>query len=120
MSARHRLAIVGLGMAQKPHIKSLEELSDRVEIAAGYSPSAERRAAFAAAHRHPVVDDLDRIFRDRSIDTVAILTPPNTHLELVERCAAAGKHVLLEKPVDGTVARAARNAPSPARRRSKR
>ena len=106
MSPRRRFAIVGLGMALKPHIRSLEELSDRVEIAACYAPSAERRKAFSAAHGYPVVDDLDRMLSDRSIEAVVILTPPNTHLELVERCAAAGKHVLLEKPIDGTVARA--------------
>ncbi len=35
-----------------------------------------------------------------------ILKPPNTHLELVERCARAGKHVLLEKPLDVSTARA--------------
>jgi predicted dehydrogenase len=37
---------------------------------------------------------------------VFVLTPPTTHLELVEQCAKAGKHVLLEKPVDVTTARA--------------
>jgi UDP-N-acetyl-2-amino-2-deoxyglucuronate dehydrogenase len=108
VSPRRRVAIVGLGMALKPHIRSLEELSDRVEIAACYAPSAERRKAFSAAHGYPVLDDLDRMLSDRSIEVVVILTPPNTHLELVERCAAAGKHVLLEKPIDGTVARARR------------
>lgn len=104
--SKHRAAIVGLGMALKPHLKSLEELSDRVEIAAAYTPSAERRKAFAAANRHPVVDALDPILADKSIDVVFILTPPATHLELVERCAAAGKHVLLEKPIDVSSERA--------------
>ena len=108
MSTRRRIAIIGLGMALKPHIRSLEELTDRVEIAAGYAPSAERRKAFAAAHGYPVADDLESVLRDRTIEAAVILTPPNTHLELVERCAAAGKHVLLEKPIDGTVARARR------------
>jgi predicted dehydrogenase len=37
---------------------------------------------------------------------VIVLTPPNTHLELVRRAAAAGKHILLEKPLETTVARA--------------
>lgn len=37
-----------------------------------------------------------------------VLTPPNTHLELVERCAAAGKHVLLEKPLEISTLRAER------------
>src|SRR4029077_10335669 len=108
MSTRRRLAIVGLGMALKPHIRSLEELSDRVEIAACYAPSAERRKAFSAAHGYPVVDDLDGILRDRSIQAAVLLTPPYTHLEPVDRGATVGKHVLLEKPIDGTVARARR------------
>jgi predicted dehydrogenase len=95
-------------MALKPHLQSLEELSGRVEIAACFTPSAERRKAFAAAGKHPVVDGLDVILADRSIDIVFVLTPPMSHLELVERCAAAGKHVLLEKPTDVTSERAAK------------
>jgi len=108
VSTRRRIAIIGLGMALKPHIRGLEELSERVEIAACYAPSAERRKAFSAAHGYPVVDDLEGVLRDRTIEAAVILTPPNTHLELVERCAAAGKHVLLEKPIDATVVRARR------------
>jgi UDP-N-acetyl-2-amino-2-deoxyglucuronate dehydrogenase len=37
---------------------------------------------------------------------VLLITPPNTHLELVSRCTAAGKHVLLEKPLEISTARA--------------
>ena len=49
---------------------------------------------------------LDPILEDRSIGAVAVLTPPNTHLEIVARLARAGKHVLLEKPLDVSTARA--------------
>lgn len=104
----HRVAIVGLGMALKPHLSSLEELAGRVEIAACFTPSAERRKAFAAVSNHPVVDTLDVVLADRGIDVVLLLTPPKTHLDLVEKCAAAGKHVLLEKPTDVTSERAAK------------
>jgi len=100
--SKHRVAIVGLGMALKPHLQSLEQLADRVEIAACFTPSPERRKSFAAANTHPVVDSLERILSDRSIDIVLLLTPPMSHLDLVGRCAAAGKHVLLEKPTDVT------------------
>lgn len=103
--AKHRVGIIGLGMALKPHLKSLEELPDRIEIAACFTPSAERRKAFAAANKHPIVDSLDAILGDKSIDVVFVLTPPMSHLELVEQCAAAGKHVLLEKPIDFTSVR---------------
>ena len=103
---RHRIAIVGLGMALKPHALSLKDLADRVEVAAAFAPSAARREEAAKAWGLPVVDSLDRIIADRSIDTVLILTPPWTHTDLVNQAAAAGKHVLLEKPVEANAARA--------------
>lgn len=101
-----KVGLVGLGMAVTPHAKSLLDLKDRVEVAYAYSPSASRRAAFGARFAFPQCDRLDTILNDRSVDAVLLLTPPNTHLELVSRCARAGKHVLLEKPLEIDTARA--------------
>lgn len=98
--SRRRIAIIGLGMASAPHAKSLIDLADRVEVAAAFSPSAERRQAFAATYGFPTCEDAEAIFGDPSIDAVLLLTPPNTHLDLVRRAAAAGKHILLEKPLE--------------------
>ena len=103
---RHRIALIGLGMAVTPHAKSLLDLSDRVEVAYAFSPTAVRRKAFSANFSFPLCDSLETIFSDKSVDAVAILSPPNTHLELVRQAAAAGKHVLLEKPVECTTAAA--------------
>ena len=94
------MALVGLGMAVRPHAQSYLDLAERVDLAYAYSPSAERRAAFAEQFPFPLAESLDQILADDSVDAVSLLTPPNTHLELVERCAAAGKHVLLEKPLE--------------------
>jgi predicted dehydrogenase len=104
--AKLNVAIVGLGMAVTPHARSYLDLADRVSVRYAYSPSRERRDAFAAKFPFPLAGDLDTVLRDKAVDAVAILTPPNTHLELVERCAAAGKHVLLEKPLEITTDRA--------------
>jgi predicted dehydrogenase len=104
--ARHRIGIVGLGMALKPHALSLADLADRVEVAAAFAPSAARREDAAKAWGLPVVDSLDRIMADRSLDQVLILTPPWTQTDLVNQAAAAGKHVLLENPVEANAARA--------------
>ena len=101
-----RCAIIGLGMAVTPHAKSLIDLHDRLEVAASYSPTAERRDAFAAKFGLPVTGDLDAIVDDPSIDYAVLLTPPNARAELVGRLAAAGKHVLMEKPVERTTAAA--------------
>jgi UDP-N-acetyl-2-amino-2-deoxyglucuronate dehydrogenase len=103
-----RLGIVGLGMAVTPHAKSLLDLKARVEVASAFSPSRDRRARFAERFPFPQCDRLETILEDRSVDAVLVLTPPNTHLELVERCAAAGKHVLLEKPLEISTLRAER------------
>src|SRR5882724_3545600 len=103
---RRRVAIIGLGMAVTPHAKSLLDLADRVEVAAAFSRSPERAAAFARQFPIPTTNDLDAIVDDPSITAVLILTPPWSHLDLVRRMAGAGKHILLEKPVEATTARA--------------
>jgi UDP-N-acetyl-2-amino-2-deoxyglucuronate dehydrogenase len=103
------IAVVGLGMAHKPHIESLRELSaeGRARIVACHTPGAERREAFAKAHPDlPLAADLGAVLADPAVDGVILLTPPMTHADLVAKCAAAGKHVLLEKPLDVTVERA--------------
>jgi predicted dehydrogenase len=101
-----RLGIVGLGMAVAPHAKSLQDL--KVEVAYAYSPTAARRTQFAQRFPFPLTDSLEKILEDRSVNAVLILTPPNTHLELVEKFAAAGKHILLEKPLEISIDRAER------------
>ena len=93
-------------MAVPPHAQSLVDLHDRVDVVAGYSPTRERRDAFAQRFGFPVSDDLDALVDDPSIGAALILTPPRTHLPLVERFATAGKHVLLEKPLEADTARA--------------
>ena len=103
---KHRIALIGLGMAVTPHAKSLVDLADRVDVAYAFSPSESRRKAFATKFPFPLCDRLDTILADRSVDCVEILTPPNTHLDLVRQCAAAGKHILLEKPLEVSTERA--------------
>ena len=93
-------------MAVVPHARSLLDLADRVEVAYAFSPSAARRAKFAEKFPFRQCDRLETILEDGSVDAVAVLTPPNTHLDIVKRCAAARKHVLLEKPLEITTVRA--------------
>jgi len=103
---RTRVAIVGLGMAVGPHAKSLVDLKDKAEVVWAMSPTAARREAFAKNFPFPTTGDLDQVIGDKSVDALLVLTPPNTHLEIVQKAAAAGKHVLLEKPLDVNTERA--------------
>ena len=88
---RRRIGVIGLGMASAPHAQSLIDLRDRVEVAGCFSPSAERRAAFAARHGLPTVDRMEALLEDPTLSAVLLLTPPDSHDELVARCAAARK-----------------------------
>jgi UDP-N-acetyl-2-amino-2-deoxyglucuronate dehydrogenase len=101
-----KVGLIGLGMAVTPHAKSLLDLKERAQVAYAYSPSAARRKSFAERFPFPQCDRLETILEDRSVNAVLVLTPPNTHLEIASRCAAAGKHVLLEKPLEISTARA--------------
>ena len=103
---RLRLAIVGLGMAVTPHARGLTDLSDRIEVLHAFAPSAARRDAFAERFPFPVTDSLDRILGDERVEAVAVFSPANTHAEIGLACARAGKHVLMEKPLDITTERA--------------
>jgi len=93
-------------MAVTPHAQSLADLAARVNVIGAYSRTPARRASFAARFPFPVTGDLDALVDDPSIEAAMILTPPRTHLPLVERFAAAGKHVLLEKPLEADTTRA--------------
>jgi UDP-N-acetyl-2-amino-2-deoxyglucuronate dehydrogenase len=106
MTTRHRIALIGLGMGATPHAQSLVDLEHRVEVVAACTRSVERAEAFGARFAFPLRRDIDAVIADPGVDCVLIATPPGSHLELAERCAAAGKHVLLEKPVELSLPRA--------------
>jgi len=59
------------------------------------------------AERHPgcrAYADLDELCADPGVEAVWVAGPNDRHVEHTERCLAAGKHVLLEKPMATTLA----------------
>ncbi|SDJ02436.1 Predicted dehydrogenase [Paraburkholderia steynii] len=105
---KSRIAIVGAGLAATPHALALNELNDEVEVVGVVGRSAERLERFANTYGFPIASSFNAVLDDARVDAVLVLTPPHTHLELVEQAAAARKHVLLEKPLDISMPRAER------------
>ena len=101
------VGIIGLGMATKPHMTSLRELeaAGRAKIVGGFAPSPERRHTFAEKWKVPVFDTQDELLTRPDLDLILILTTPGTHLRVAEAVAKAGKHIIVEKPVEVTVSR---------------
>jgi UDP-N-acetyl-2-amino-2-deoxyglucuronate dehydrogenase len=104
------IAVVGLGMALKPHAQALVDLqrSGEAVVAGVWSPSEARRRQAADAYGFPVRESFDAIAADPAIDAVLLLTPPNARMAFVEVLARAKKHILMEKPVERTTPDAVR------------
>jgi predicted dehydrogenase len=97
---RTGVGVIGTGMASPPHGKSLAALKDCIEVCGVYSPNRERRERFADTFGFPAVSSDDDIINNPRISTVLLLTPPNAREALVAQLAGAGKHILMEKPVE--------------------
>ena len=97
---RVRIAVVGCGyIAQAEHIPCL--LAARgCELAAIVEPRPKTRAALAERLSVPAFAALEDLLSDRpEIDAVDICATPMAHPPLIEAAAAAGKHILVEKPL---------------------
>jgi predicted dehydrogenase len=92
-----RFGVLGTGYwAQEAHASALAA-SDQVELVAVWGRDPARTDAVArrfgiAGHR-----DLDRLLAE--VDAVAIAVPPDVQAQLALRAAAAGRHLLLDKPL---------------------
>ena len=74
-----------------------------IEVAACFTRSAEKRAAFAQKYNCAAADSFESILADPEIDAIINTTPNNIHLETTRQAAKAGKHVFLDKPIANSV-----------------
>ena len=98
-------AVLGCGGIGRWHARQLQTLpGTRLVAMADPSEAVRKRAArdFAV----PVVASADEILARQDVEAVTICTPPATHTGLAHAAAAAGKHVLVEKPLALTAAEA--------------
>jgi predicted dehydrogenase len=102
------VVLVGLGPGSEPHLVSLAALKPRVELLWCISNSANPKRPDLIPAGARVSSDLAQALADPQVDAVVLATPANTHLALAAQVLAAGKHLLMEKPLDVSLARAER------------
>ena len=93
-----RAAIVGIGRWGRTLVGAVQRQSDKFHFVAGHTRTRNKAEAFCAEHGIVLSESLDDILRDPGIDAVVFATPHSEHGPQVERAAAAGKHVFMEKP----------------------
>ncbi|MGW6130312.1 Gfo/Idh/MocA family protein [Cellulomonas sp. NPDC055163] len=100
--SRLRFAVVGCGVIAPTHVRALLELADRVELVACSDVLPERARALAdefGLEARPYED----VLADPTIDAVSVCTPSGRHAEVGVPALLAGKHVVVEKPMDVSV-----------------
>jgi len=98
-----RFGLAGTGhWARIVHVPALASTAG-IELAGVWGRNAEAAAAIAGSYKCDWFDTFDALLS--AVDAVAFAVPPDVQAGLAIRAAAAGRHLLLEKPIatsDGT------------------
>jgi predicted dehydrogenase len=94
------VAIVGTGFGQKIHLPGFQQ-HPRTEVVAIYHRHRDKAQAIAREQDIPLASDhLAEILASPDVDVVSISTPPFLHYDMAKMTLEAGKHLLLEKPLN--------------------
>jgi len=94
------IAILGTSSIAASYVSQLRRI-DGVSVDWVYSRSLGHAREFSSRWGVPRgTDELDRILEDAAVTAVVILSDPSRHVDLASKALAAGKHMLVEKPLD--------------------
>jgi predicted dehydrogenase len=97
------ILLVGAGFIAEVHATAITA-SPRATLVAVVDSNRDRAAAFSRHHGGiPHTNNLTEALARQDVDAVVLCTPNHTHAHLGTTIAAAGKHLLVEKPLATTV-----------------
>ena len=98
-----RFALVGCGSIAPSQAQALKELPEIARLTHCVDLAPDRARDFAAKHGICAAT-WEEVLRDPAIDAVTLCTPSGLHGELAAAALRAGKHVIVEKPMEVSVA----------------
>lgn len=102
---RFSVAIVGCGIGRSHIVEGYQPNADKFEVRALCDLNVERMTAVADEFGVPLrVTNFDDLLAMDDIDIIDICTPPGLHYPMVMAALKAGKHVVCEKPLVGSLA----------------
>ncbi|HTJ59039.1 MAG TPA: Gfo/Idh/MocA family oxidoreductase [Devosiaceae bacterium] len=105
MSRAFTVGIVGCGIGRSHVREGILTQKEKFRLLAVCDLDAERLAAFAAEFDVPrQTTRFDDLLAMDDLDIIDICTPPMVHKEQILKALAAGKHVICEKPLVGSLA----------------
>lgn len=98
----HGFAIIGCGMIAEFHAAAIDAMENATLVGCT-SRNPESAKAFAEKHGCKAYTTLEDTLADDAVTIVTICSPSGAHLEPAIAAAKAGKHVLVEKPLEVTL-----------------
>lgn len=102
-----KIGIVGCGTISGVHAQVLRE-SKNGKVVSAFSRNENNLKKITDEYSIKGYPNYDLFLNDPDIDVVSICTPSGTHLDYAEKAALAGKHVIIEKPIEVNIERAHR------------
>lgn len=96
--------LIGCGMISRFHARAIADVRG-AKLIAGFDAVPAAADRFAAETGCKAYHDLDEMLADGDVDVVIIGTPSGAHMEPAVAAARAGKHVIVEKPLEITLRR---------------
>ena len=94
------VGVIGAGRIGKLHIEHLAQNIPEAELVTICSLNPSDIESFAEQFNVPkVTTDYNTLLADPQIDAVLVTAPTNTHVEISQAAAKAGKHIFCEKPI---------------------
>ena len=107
-----KLGLLGAGIcANTFHLPALQRLSDRFELVALAGANPEQNAAYASrASIGTIYTDYRDLIANPDVEAIISCYPYYLNEELITAAVAAGKHILVEKPIAEGIPKAVRTA----------
>jgi predicted dehydrogenase len=98
-----KVGVVGCGVG-RVHITGFRKLPDSFDVAAVCDLDAGKAKRAADQFDIPVwYTDVDKLYQRQDLDVLDFCTPPYQHFEQIMKALSAGKHVICEKPLVGSL-----------------
>ena len=95
--------IVGCGVIGPTHARAIQQLPEDARLVAVCDVVPEKAQKFAAEYGGEAYTNLDEMLARPDIDVISVCVPSGLHAEVGVKAANAGKHLVVEKPIDITL-----------------
>src|SRR2546427_4593337 len=103
-NGRVKVGIIGSQFQADTHAASLQIMPDGAEVVAVASPTPGNAAESAKKFGiKRALTDYREMLKEKDIEMVTIPAPNSLHAQMTKDCAAAGKHIVCEKPLAMTI-----------------